>query len=616
MANIQNYLNQIKTAVFGKDVRESIHNAIKQCYDDAAVNHDNANMEVKLARGTYNTLNDRLDENEKVQENFSSQLETMESYKVGSVNILNYANFKKDEFWDNALLEATKTNLSIYFPTGIYKFSRGEFILNKGNVIYGDGIGKTKFQFYIDEDVPYIFKYNTLSGVKDIEISVVNTYKNDVLLLDVGYISKLNGGTYHRGNEYILENVKIWFNYASGWGNGLKIKITNFDEKGVIYNSNVRNNLVYFTPSNFEVVYGMKCIAIEGEQRGTSTDNYNQIWMTACSFNRIRANSCVYGLYFELKNSSNKMLLDFTDNKFLDFEVQTGHAGYFASVSHGTKALYIKGLPSPEWKSVFRFNEFTIWDSADGYSGYLENSEIKIVGSHFTRVKNDATHRYGFECISSFVSVDGDYERLRTVNKEGRNTEIRYIDGGISLRSDTEGENGYSAKTHIYEKIIPNTLYSSTIIENYDKNNSIQSTLDIGVKNNSSYMELIGRTDGGIQRPILKTGQENMISSTSKSNKGFYAMNGIWIQYERIQITLPVKTNYNWTTIPFTTVFDGMPFLISANIEYNEHIGQYNIDMRNINVDTKSTLIAHIKHDRQTELTLDIGVVLAGYKAN
>lgn len=75
MANIQNYLNQIKTAVFGKDVRESIHNAIKQCYDDAAVNHDNANMEVKLARGSYNTLNDRLDENEKVQENFSSQLD-------------------------------------------------------------------------------------------------------------------------------------------------------------------------------------------------------------------------------------------------------------------------------------------------------------------------------------------------------------------------------------------------------------------------------------------------------------------------------------------------------------------------------------------------------------
>lgn len=76
MANIQSYLNQIKNAVFGKDVRESIHDAIKQCYDDAAVNHDNANMEVKLARGTHDTLNDRLVENEKNQENLSSQLDT------------------------------------------------------------------------------------------------------------------------------------------------------------------------------------------------------------------------------------------------------------------------------------------------------------------------------------------------------------------------------------------------------------------------------------------------------------------------------------------------------------------------------------------------------------
>ena len=74
--SIQNYLNQIKNAVFGKDVRQSIHDAIKQCYDDASVDHDNANMEVKLARGSHTTLNDRLNESEKNQDNLSSQLDT------------------------------------------------------------------------------------------------------------------------------------------------------------------------------------------------------------------------------------------------------------------------------------------------------------------------------------------------------------------------------------------------------------------------------------------------------------------------------------------------------------------------------------------------------------
>ena len=55
MANIKNELNNIKSALYGKDVRNSIHDAIKTCYDDASVNNDNANMEVTQARGEYET---------------------------------------------------------------------------------------------------------------------------------------------------------------------------------------------------------------------------------------------------------------------------------------------------------------------------------------------------------------------------------------------------------------------------------------------------------------------------------------------------------------------------------------------------------------------------------
>ena len=72
--SITNYLNKIKTAIYGKDVRGAIHDAIKECYDDASVNHDNANMEVKLARGTHNTLNDRLDNVDEIQAQTNAQL--------------------------------------------------------------------------------------------------------------------------------------------------------------------------------------------------------------------------------------------------------------------------------------------------------------------------------------------------------------------------------------------------------------------------------------------------------------------------------------------------------------------------------------------------------------
>ena len=74
MANITDYLNRIKSAVYGKEVRGAIHDAIKQVYDDASVNHDNANMEVKMARGTYNTLNDRLNKMDEIQTQTNAQL--------------------------------------------------------------------------------------------------------------------------------------------------------------------------------------------------------------------------------------------------------------------------------------------------------------------------------------------------------------------------------------------------------------------------------------------------------------------------------------------------------------------------------------------------------------
>ena len=76
--SITNKLNQIKNAIYGKEVRGAIHDAIKECYDDASVNHDNANMEVKMARGTHNTLNDRLDNVDEIQAQTNAQLSEVE----------------------------------------------------------------------------------------------------------------------------------------------------------------------------------------------------------------------------------------------------------------------------------------------------------------------------------------------------------------------------------------------------------------------------------------------------------------------------------------------------------------------------------------------------------
>lgn len=122
MSNITNYLNKVKTAIYGKEVRGAIHDAIKQVYDDASVEHDNANMEVKLARGTHNTLNDRLDNVDEIQAQTNAQLSQL---------VINVKDFgaKGDGITDDRVaiqlaIDSSKNvdkNTIVYFPAGVYK---------------------------------------------------------------------------------------------------------------------------------------------------------------------------------------------------------------------------------------------------------------------------------------------------------------------------------------------------------------------------------------------------------------------------------------------------------------------------------------------------------------
>ena len=52
-------LETIINARYGREVRQAIHDGIKQAYEDAIAN-GNANMEVSQARGAHNTLAERL----------------------------------------------------------------------------------------------------------------------------------------------------------------------------------------------------------------------------------------------------------------------------------------------------------------------------------------------------------------------------------------------------------------------------------------------------------------------------------------------------------------------------------------------------------------------------
>lgn len=71
--SIQEHLNKIRNAIYGREVRESIAKGIETAYDDAS-EKDNANMEVKIARGTHPNLRSRLEEVDNKQQQTTAQL--------------------------------------------------------------------------------------------------------------------------------------------------------------------------------------------------------------------------------------------------------------------------------------------------------------------------------------------------------------------------------------------------------------------------------------------------------------------------------------------------------------------------------------------------------------
>ncbi|HEL2322913.1 TPA: hypothetical protein TZN99_000197 [Streptococcus suis] len=80
---IDNHLKVIKEGVFGRDVRQAIHDGIQQVYDDATAN-GNANMEVAKARGYASTLVERLDQMEQADKTIAQDISVV-SGQIGNL---------------------------------------------------------------------------------------------------------------------------------------------------------------------------------------------------------------------------------------------------------------------------------------------------------------------------------------------------------------------------------------------------------------------------------------------------------------------------------------------------------------------------------------------------
>ena len=116
MGTIKNFIEKIKSARYGKDVRQSIVDAIEQTYDDAIAN-GHTDMEVAKARDTYNDLNSRLeaDKNkmeEKIENEETDRKEALEDIQK-QVNGL-ASGSPKGTFETKSALETANPETGVY----------------------------------------------------------------------------------------------------------------------------------------------------------------------------------------------------------------------------------------------------------------------------------------------------------------------------------------------------------------------------------------------------------------------------------------------------------------------------------------------------------------------
>lgn len=168
--SVQKFLDKIKNGRYGADITDAIIGGIKKCYDDASVNHDNANMEVKMARGTHNTLNDRLDKSDEIQAQTNAQLSNLKRHFNNTIIVEDFGAVgdgvadDSDAFVD-AIRYAHANDISVIKLTRQYRITKDLPSITKG--IFIEGVEQSSHEdnfgtMIIDErqSNSYLIKYD------------------------------------------------------------------------------------------------------------------------------------------------------------------------------------------------------------------------------------------------------------------------------------------------------------------------------------------------------------------------------------------------------------------------------------------------------------------------
>lgn len=259
MANIKNHLNNIKNALFGQEVRGSIHDGIdainkevesttgrqvdlEKTFDQLVINAGNSNAEIVDARvksdGTsYSKLGDRLNE-------VDSQLEKKaDEFFIGEyVNVVKYAQLNNISL-DEAIIELEGKKL--FFPNGVHEINNLDSVNNlKGEsenntiikIVGGRDIQPTGFTIYENIKIDLNSQGSLLAPKGDASATnLLKLYKVHIYNAINGVVTQLgshivdceiyncsNYGIYNKGTDCLISNTTIHNTDKAGLYNSSK----------------------------------------------------------------------------------------------------------------------------------------------------------------------------------------------------------------------------------------------------------------------------------------------------------------------------------------------------------------------------------------------------------
>ena len=412
MANIKNHLNNIKNALFGQEVRGSIHDGIdainkevesttgrqvdlEKTFDQLVINAGNSNAEIVGARvksdGTsYPKLGDRLNE-------VDSQLE----HKASRVNGI--YDFEKDfgGVVDNQEIDNSKILIEAF-----------NYIKQNGGGVLNFGCGT--FYFLTPINIDSNLNGITLKGV----MQYGNSKGTKLKYLGENYFITINSFQFSNIMDITIEgnniNNGIYIN-TSAFSNFIKVRFDSFTTNFRLYK---KSGYVKFVSCSFSACVSTKdCVILgyEGNLVGSSSENnVEYVYFDKCNFEGNGLNSNGLKIYFG----------QFIYLNEVDICNFNGYGVYAETTSfnHLVNDLFIRSLSSVKNKTHIKINA-------------MKSSINRItIDGHFTQRDNVETQDRFFVIegnVNGYVSsVDLNAKILNTnKNVMDYGMELSYING-------------------------------------------------------------------------------------------------------------------------------------------------------------------------------------------